>query len=159
MKRFITSALGGAAVAGAVALAPMAAAEANAPTYSSCAGTVVGQQPIKNGSGTVISRVQVWKSGSGRDTVLCIRNVHVGSYVGKRVFTSIVLSMPNGQNIYDRGDYTHYAGALRFRKNWSIKVGGSEPSGGVPTTVCNRVHGKTGTHKSGPIWLCYRLDV
>lgn len=159
MKHLSTALVAGALVAGAVAIAPVAAADANRPTYTHCNGSVVGQQPIRNGAGTVISRVQVWKAGSGNDTVTCIRNVHVGSYVGKRVFTSIVLDSRWGPNpyYYDRGDYAYYAGALRFNANYSVKVGGSDPSNPDVYKLCNRVKGKTATFSSGPIWLCYTL--
>lgn len=90
MRRTITAVLSVLAAFAAVLLAaPAASADSNTTTYSSCRGTLSRSVPITSASGAVLSRVQIWEYGSARLSEVCVKNVHVGSTVGKSMWTMV----------------------------------------------------------------------
>lgn len=155
MKSLVTAALAGAAaVCSVVVSAPAASAESNTTTYAGCRGTLSRSVPITNNNGTVISRVQIWEYGVYRESEVCVKNVHVGDTVGRTMWTMVSID-----NLYDRGYYSQYAGAIRSSGDWygsyDIHVGGANPANPDRDYYCRKVDGRTGDHWAPNIWLCY----
>ncbi|MDT0212730.1 hypothetical protein Q9R29_02430 [Rothia sp. ARF10] len=155
MRSLVTTALAGAAaVCAVVASAPAASAESNTPTYASCRGDLSRSVPITNAGGTVLSRVQIWEYGSYRESEVCVKNVHVGGTVGRTMWTMVSIG-----SLYDRGDYSQYAGAIRTHGDWygsyDIHVGGANPSNPDRDYACKKVDGRIGDHWAPNIWLCW----
>ncbi|GAA4115000.1 hypothetical protein GCM10022415_11230 [Knoellia locipacati] len=155
MKRFATTLLASTAAIGAIlASAPSASAESNTTTYSGCRGTLSRSVPITSAGGTVLSRVQIWEYGSARLSEVCVKNVHVGSTVGKSLWTMVSIG-----SLYDRGDYSQYAGAIRTSGDWNgsydIHVGGANPANPDRDYYCRKVDGRIGDRWAPNIWLCY----
>lgn len=155
MRRTLTAALSVLAACAAVLVtAPAASADSNTTTYASCRGSLSRSVPITNGAGTVISRVQIWEYGTYRASEVCVKNVHVGSTVGKSLWTTVSIGSK-----YDRGNYSQYAGAIRTSGDWygsyDIRVGGANPANPDRDYYCIGVDGRTGDHRAPNIWLCY----
>lgn len=155
MKRLVTTALAGAAaVCAVVTSAPAASAESNTTTYAGCRGDLSRSVPITNASGTVLSRVQIWEYGVYRESEVCVKNVHVGGTVGRTMWTMVSIG-----SLYDRGDYSQYAGAIRTSGDWygsyDIHVGGANPANPDRDYYCFKVDGRIGDHWAPNIWLCY----
>ncbi|MFW5473379.1 hypothetical protein ACOCJ5_08725 [Knoellia sp. CPCC 206450] len=155
MKRLVTTVLAGAAaVCAVVASAPAASAESNTTTYAGCRGDLSRSVPITNASGTVLSRVQIWEYERYRLSEVCVKNVHVGGTVGKSMWTMVSIG-----SLYDRGDYSQYAGAIRRSGAWDgsydIQVGGANPANPDRDYACMKVDGRIGDHWAPNIWLCW----
>lgn len=155
MQRLVTTGLASVAAVGAIlATAPAASADSNTSTYSSCRGTLRTQVPIKSAGGTVLSRIQIWEYGTYRASEVCVKNVHVGSTVGRSMWTMVSVG-----GLYDRGYYSQYAGAIRSPGDWNgsydIHVGGANPANPDRDYYCRKVDGRIGDRWAQNIWLCY----
>lgn len=157
MRKILSSLLATAGALAAVTVAaPAAHAESNTTTYDRCYGNIIGIEHIRNNAGTIISTVQLWENET-RGTVLCARNVHQNGYVGKSVWTTIHLG-----NLYDKGTYSQYAGAIRrnggFNGNF-VHHGGSDPSNPDRDYACIKVDGRTDGFLAKHMWACWSTQV
>lgn len=151
-----TLALAGAAAVGAVATAAPASADTNTTLYASCQGTRVAAYDIRNSNGSVLSTLEVYEDGRYRESVLCVRNVHRGSWYGTYLNTSVRVG-----GLYDTGSYRYYAGAIRTYGAWdghySITYGGTNPEVDGRTS-CFKASGTTSGYERH-LWLCESTSI
>ncbi|MFJ3958818.1 hypothetical protein [Arthrobacter sp. NPDC090010] len=88
----------------------MPAASNAATSSSSCSGSYVSTKYVKNGSGTVIGRVGVYREGN----YMCAILIKAGPAYGVRTYVKLDIQSRDGGFRWDFGDFLYRTDALRI---------------------------------------------